>query len=123
MKFTKFLIPTSLLAAGVMASGVLVLGVSAHAETKPEADPLMTLAHQAATYVGGARYCNADEDLVEEYIAKTDAKIKFLAKDEYERVMAQLEFKNILAVASTREPKGGCEAFVPVFEAAVKKAH
>ncbi|MCJ9429200.1 hypothetical protein [Kordiimonas marina] len=118
MTLTKFLIPTGLLAAGFVS-----YGISAHAADAPaENDPLMTLAHQAATYVGGARYCNADEELIEEYISKTDAKIKFLAKDEYERVIAQIEFKNILAVASTREPKGGCKAFVPVFEAAVKKA-
>ncbi|WP_262690482.1 hypothetical protein [Kordiimonas aestuarii] len=81
---------------------------------------IMQVAHDSARVAGGARYCNADEELVEEYIGKSEGKIAAMAKDDYEKVVASLEFKNILTAMSAKEPEGGCREFLPTFEKAVK---
>ncbi|TNE65222.1 MAG: hypothetical protein EP335_05900 [Alphaproteobacteria bacterium] len=85
-------------------------------------DTMMAVAREAATYAGAARFCAVDEDLVDEFIAKAEARLRMMAKDDYERVLGQVEFKNIMTAASAKEPTGGCDAFIPRFEDAVKKA-
>lgn len=82
---------------------------------------LLLLARDAATIAGGARFCKADDDMIEEFIAKADANIAFRAKDDYEKVLARLEFKNVMAATSARAPKEGCDAFLPRFTTAVKQ--
>ncbi|NVJ69843.1 MAG: hypothetical protein HWE08_05785 [Alphaproteobacteria bacterium] len=83
---------------------------------------LLQFARISATTAGGAQYCNADEDMIDEFIAKAEARLALLAKDEYEKVLGKLEFKNVLAGAAAREPQQGCDAFVKSFEEAVRNA-
>lgn len=81
---------------------------------------LLVVARQTAKMAGGAKFCQADEDMIDEFIAKAEARLAFLAKDEYEKVMGKLEFKNVFAGAAAKEPELGCEAFVTQFERTVK---
>ena len=80
----------------------------------------LQVAHDTARIAGGARFCKADEELVDEFIGKSEGRIASLAKDEYEKVSAAIEFKNLLAVTSAKAPEGGCDEFLPKFEKAVK---
>ena len=82
-------------------------------------DPIL-IAQDSARIAGGARYCKADEELVDEYIGRAEGKLRALAKDEYEKVVLQIEFKNLMTAASAKEPEGGCADFLPLFEQTVK---
>ncbi|WP_417456721.1 hypothetical protein [Kordiimonas sp.] len=80
----------------------------------------LQVARDTARIAGGARFCKADEELVDEFIGKSEGKIAALAQDEYDKVSAAIEFKNLLAALSVKAPEGGCDAFLPQFEKAVK---
>jgi hypothetical protein len=117
MKTMKKTILIATVTTALTAALTATPGASATSE-----EDLLLLARDAATIAGGARYCKADDELIEEYMAKADAQIAFRAKDDYEKVLARLEFKNVLAAMSAREPQEGCKAFVPKFAETVKKA-
>jgi len=70
---------------------------------------LLQVARQSALIAGGARYCKLDTDDIEEFIGKTDARIVLLARDDYQKILGRLEFKNILAAASAKAPDMGCD--------------
>eukprot|EP00657_Telonema_sp_P-1_P008540 TRINITY_DN29911_c0_g1_i1.p2 TRINITY_DN29911_c0_g1~~TRINITY_DN29911_c0_g1_i1.p2 ORF type:complete len:115 (-),score=10.88 TRINITY_DN29911_c0_g1_i1:43-387(-) len=80
----------------------------------------LQVARDTARIAGGARFCKADEELVDEFIGKGEGKIAALAKDEYDKVSAAIEFKNLLTALSVKAPEGGCDEFLPKFEKAVK---
>lgn len=77
---------------------------------------LLTIARESAIIAGGGKFCNFDPDEVEEFIAKSEARLSLLAGDEYEKILARLEFKNILDAYSVREPENGCIMFRTVFD-------
>lgn len=79
-------------------------------------DRLMALARESAIVAGGARFCKYDPDDIEDFTAKAEAKLSSFAKDEYEKILARLEFKNILDAYSVKEPQGGCGDFRLVFD-------
>ncbi len=79
---------------------------------------LLLIARDSAVIAGGGRYCKFDPDEVEALIARSEARLSLLARDDYEKVLARLEFKNILDAYSAKEPEGGCDNFQAVFEQA-----
>lgn len=79
-------------------------------------DRLLALARESAIVAGGARYCKYDPDDIEDFTAKAEAKLSSFAQDEYEKILARLEFKNILDAYSVKEPQGGCGDFRLVFD-------
>ncbi|MFC4349853.1 hypothetical protein ACFO5Q_18535 [Kordiimonas lipolytica] len=83
---------------------------------------LLNFARSSAKVAGSAQYCKADEDMIDEFIAKAEARLAILSKDDYEKVLGKLEFKNVLAGAAAREPEEGCDAFVTNFEDMVRRA-
>lgn len=99
-------------AALMLALSVPNFGASAQSgETQ-----LLQLARDSAVMAGGARYCKFDPDEIEEFVARAEARLSVLARDDYEKVLARLEFKNILDAYSVREPAGGCTDFKSVFD-------
>ena len=104
----------------VIAKLTLVLALtfssaSTFAQSTRESD-LLKVARDSAIVAGGGRYCKFDPDEVEEVIARSEARLSLYAKDDYEKVLARLEFKNVLDAFSVREPDGGCENFKAVFD-------
>lgn len=93
------------------------LGITAPAVAEESA---LQVARDTAHIAGGARFCKADEELVDEFIGKSEGRIAALAKDEYDKISAAIEFKNLLAALSVKAPEGGCDEFLPKFEKAVK---
>lgn len=79
---------------------------------------LLILARDSAIIAGGAKYCKLDPELIEDFIARTEARLSVLAKDEYEKVLARLEFKNILDTYTVRAPDQKCDEFALSFERA-----
>ncbi|WP_262695542.1 hypothetical protein [Kordiimonas aquimaris] len=79
---------------------------------------LLLIARESAIVAGGAKYCKLDDDLVEEFIARVEARLSVLASDEYEKVLARLEFKNVLDAYSVRAPEKPCPEFTLTFERA-----
>ena len=75
----------------------------------------MVVARSGAGLAGAARYCVLDEDMVDEFITKTEGRIAALARDEFEKVVARLEFKNLLAATSATAPREGCDTFASRF--------
>lgn len=91
-----------------------ILSVSNAYAVQNENDP-MVAARSLATTAGSAKYCKIRDDIVEQYISNAYARLALLSKDDYEKVLARLEFKNLLAATSVREPKNGCKAFEKQF--------
>lgn len=104
------------LTAMLFLTGLAAAGTPAQAQEQR----LLAIARDTATIAGGGRYCGFDPEQVEEFIAKAEARLSVLARDDYEKVLARLEFKNLLDATSAREPAGGCAAFQPSFERALK---
>jgi len=83
---------------------------------------LLQIARQTATIAGGARYCKLDIDDIEEFIGKADARIVLLARDDYQKILGRLEFKNILAAASAKEPTEGCKKLEDQFNTILRES-
>ena len=79
---------------------------------------LLAVARESAIIAGGAKYCKMDPELVEEFIARAEARLTVLAADEYEKVLARVEFKNILDTYTVRAPEKSCAEFSLTFERA-----
>ena len=84
------------------------------------ADEIMNLARSSAVLAGAARYCKADPEKVEEYISKSEGRLTALARDEYEKVLTRLEFKNNLTAASALPPKLDCDTVLVQFDEALR---
>jgi len=82
---------------------------------------ILATAKQSAVLAGGARFCNVDDEMVEEFISLTDARIAVLAHDDYEKVLGRLEFKNIFSAYSAKMPEGGCEALLSSFNKVMRE--
>jgi len=93
--------------------------VNAQTQSTQEA-ALLTFARDTAMVAGGARYCELDPDDIEEFISKADSKMTLMARDDYQKILARVEFKNILASASAKEPEDGCESLKRAFSDALR---
>ncbi len=111
---TRHFLNTLLIAATTTTAAVYSAGASA------QEDRLLALARDSAIIAGGARYCRYDPDEIENFTARAEARISSLAKDEYEKILARLEFKNILDAYTVKEPQGGCSDFRAVFDRSQK---
>jgi len=107
------------IAFGLVTALMIGSGIPASHADETE---LLSFARHSAKIAGGAQYCKADEDMIDEFIARAEARLAVLAKDDYEKVLGKLEFKNVLAGAAAREPEEGCDSFVASFEDAVRQA-
>ncbi len=90
---------------------LLAPSISLAAQNKPSdkyEEQLIQFAHQSGKIAGGAQYCKMDSELIEEYIIKTNAKIAFIARDKYQKVLGRLEFKNIMTASSGKKPETSC---------------
>ncbi|GHF29775.1 hypothetical protein GCM10017044_26310 [Kordiimonas sediminis] len=112
----KITIKTLLRTGSVLAGISFGLSTSVYAD---QSDPLI-LAQTNAKIAGAARFCEYEEDLIEEYIIKTEARLAYLSKDTYEKVLTKIEFKNQLDAASGKEPSGGCAQFEKTFMSALR---
>ena len=136
MRQSRFLTLPSAFIFGVVLFGVsLSVAVlspapvsSASAQEKPvggmstQERRIMELAKTTATIAGGARFCRFDPDDIEEFISKADARIVLLARDDYQKILGRLEFKNILAATSARAPASGCEKLAIQFDTILRES-
>jgi len=88
----------------------------------PQEQKLLQIARQAARVAGGARYCKLQNDDIEEFIGKAEARIALVARDDYQKILGRLEFKNILAAAAAKEPEGGCDKFAVQFDSILRNS-
>jgi len=100
--------------------GILFIGITVNTALMTPAanaqeDKLLALARDSAIIAGGARFCKFDPDEIEDFTAKAEARLSSFAKDEYEKILARLEFKNILDAYTVKEPQGGCRNFRAAF--------
>lgn len=96
------------------------LTLGAAQTTSAQEGELLRLARDSAIVAGGGRYCKFDPDDIEAFAARAEARLSVMARDDYEKVLARLEFKNMLDAFSAREPEGGCENFKAVFDQALR---
>jgi len=73
------------------------------------------LAKDYAHIAGSALFCRFEQDAVEEFIVRAQTKINQAAKDREGKIIAKMDFTNSMIVASTREPKEGCDKFKETF--------
>lgn len=99
------------------------LPLSAQSQAKASEAQVISAAHKSAQLAGGARFCKADPDSIEEFISISYARINVLAKDDYERVIGRLEFKNMLAAFSAKDPEGGCDSLIATFKAVLRNTN
>ena len=108
----------SLLTAALMAGAVALSFTPAAVAADDEA--LMQAIRESARIAGAARYCEVEEDMLDDYISRAEGRIAGLSQDDYEKVMARIEFKNLTMAATAKAPTEGCEAFVRHFEALLR---
>lgn len=113
----KFLLTSVACLASLSAGSNAVFAQNQEAQEKA----LLLMARNAATIAGGARYCELDEDDIDEFITKVDAEIAYRSRDNYQKVLARLEFKNVLTAARAKEPEQGCKTLERTFSEALKK--
>jgi len=100
----------------VIAVAVFITSTVSSIAATAQEDRLLALARESAIIAGGARFCRFDPDDIEEFTAKAEARLSSFAKDEYEKILARLEFKNILDAYTVKEPQGGCRDFRLIFD-------
>ncbi len=83
---------------------------------------LVQLAVEAGRFAGSAEYCNIDQDKVDNFISRILGRIAAQARDDTERALLRIEFKNQRTAASVKEPVAGCEVFAREFEAILAEA-
>lgn len=115
--FRKIII-TSLLSATVAAS----FSANAQSQTNKREEAILKYARSNGILAGGAKYCRIENDLLEEYIAKTNAQIAFMAADDYQKVLGRLEFKNTLTAASVKQPKTSCDQLIEQFKEVLRNS-
>jgi hypothetical protein len=105
----------------ILAVLCTVFPAAVNAQTQPQQEAaLLAFARDTATVAGGARYCELDPDDIEEFISKADGKMTLMARDDYQKILARVEFKNILVSASAKEPEKGCESLERAFSDALR---
>ncbi len=106
-----------------VALSLLSIGAVAQTAKDKLEDAIIQYARSNGVLAGNARYCKAKNDLVEEFIAKTNAQIVFMARDDkYQEVLGRLEFKNILTASSVKQPKESCDSIIRKFETVLRES-
>lgn len=104
--------------AAAVSSSVYAQSAKEQRETR-----IIETARQSAQLAGGARFCRVDPETIDAFIGYTDARLAVLARDDYEKVLGKLEFKNLLTAYSAKKPEGGCEALISNFNAIMRNAN
>lgn len=97
---------------------LLVLCSTAQAQS-PSQSPssaLLSLAVDAGRLAGSARFCQADPDKVEAFISRMQGRLNAQSRDQVEKVLMNVEFKNQMTASSAKAPQGGCDAFLKLFD-------
>lgn len=110
----------NLVSRSFLASLAMTLFVSGVGTVQSQEGELLRVARDSAIIAGGGRYCKFDPDEIESFTARAEARLSVLARDDYEKVLARLEFKNNLDAFSARAPEGGCQAFKAIFDQALR---
>lgn len=105
-----------LIAISAITTLFLASAVGAQQRPSTQENKLLFMARESAILAGSARFCKFDPDNIEEFMARVDARIALVASDEYEKVLARLEFKNVLDAYTVRAPSEGCASFFDTFE-------
>lgn len=119
MKNTKAIQSTAFIG---LAATVIALTSPSMAQSSKEAreSRILETARQSAQLAGGARFCRVDPEEIDAFIGLTDARIAVLARDDYEKVLGKLEFKNLLTAFSAKKPESGCEVLISRFNAVMR---
>jgi len=104
-----------------LVAGAVSAQEPAPATQNPQEQRLIRAARDYAAIAGGARFCKLDPDDIEEFIGKSYARIVLLARDDYQKILGRLEFKNILAATSAKEPAEGCKKFREQFNLVLRE--
>lgn len=78
--------------------------------------PAAEWASRTGIIAGSATFCEMDEEVVEEYINKAQAKIASTTIDELDLVAARIEFRNVYTASAARAPVEGCDQFARSFK-------
>lgn len=65
---------------------------------------------------GAAVFCEIEQDLLENYITRAQAKIATEAHSDVDLVVARISFTNTMNTTSIKAPAEGCKAFGERFE-------
>jgi predicted transglutaminase-like cysteine proteinase len=101
-------------------ASVLSIFIGVNNVTAQEQD-IMQFAQETARIAGGARYCKLDDEKIEAFITRSLGAIARLARDETEKAIARIEFKNNLDVAGAQRPEEGCNSFSTRFDRIIQQ--
>ena len=108
----------SLLIAGLPVSALAQQTIE-HADKHP-VPAVIEYARELARLGGAARYCKLDSEMIEEYMDKASAQIHMTAKDQYEKVVAHITFKDALLVESSTKPTKDCSTIEAMLKQALR---
>lgn len=121
MNTSRFILNTAM-CLGLALSAATFPASAQSAKEKREAS-ILESARQSALLAGGARFCKVDPETIDEFIGLAEARIAVLARDDYEKVLGKLEFKNVLTAFSAKRPEAGCESLIASFNAVMRGAN
>ncbi len=117
--FSKHMVTAAL----VLASSTPLLAAQQQPKgnQSPQERALLEVARKTAVFAGNAKFCKLDSDDIEDFINKAQARLALMARDDYQKILGRLEFKNILIASGTREPEGGCDKFKIQFDTVLRE--
>lgn len=77
----------------------------------PSKSYLMVLAEQLGRAAGDAEFCGHDADKIEDFIAKSYARLARETEDKFLLAGGRVEFNSHAAYGRADGPDGGCDAF------------
>lgn len=101
----------TLIIAAQIAGSVPLLSLS-------EKDPIV-IARKGAEAAGGAIFCRADREDVDVFISRIEGLIASQSNDDVQKVIAKLEFKNLLTAKRASAPEEGCAKHLERFRQTV----
>ena len=111
--------------------GALFLGalsLTAFPASQASAQVLMTpektandIITELADIAGGAAYCEIEQEKQDLFLNLAHAKIASFGGDSAAKVINKINFSTLLTSTSSKEPLGGCTAFLPIFENALAR--
>ena len=87
---------------------------------KTENTALNQYVYQVGRMAGAARFCQVEEQQMEEFLSITEGRINTLAQNNYERILGKIDFKNYMAAAAGKAPEKGCAVFLQSFRAQLR---
>lgn len=116
MRLNPTIVPAFLLISATISLAVSAQDAPKLLPQSAQEQRLMQMARQSGMIAGGAEYCRLDGDDIDTFVSRAYAQIAVQSRDNIQKILARLEFKNLKVAASGKQPEGGCDKLITQFK-------